>query len=132
MIRVVDTLVRTMTGRRIPVDVPLPPGVQVRRSRLFPWLGGVLARLDRPAAAVTLGRTILVHPDIQPGERLLRHELAHVAQWMRAPLAFPFCYTGAHIRHGYRDNPYEVEARAAEARTDDTGEIHGIAIGGHD
>jgi hypothetical protein len=42
---------------------------------------------------------------------LLAHEMAHVRQWRADPL-FPVRYALATLRHGYRDNPYEVEARA--------------------
>ena len=59
--------------------------------------------------------TLLVRPGTPLTERLVRHELAHVTQWNRHPVTFPFRYIGAHIRHGYQDNPYEREARAAEA-----------------
>lgn len=122
MIRLVDLVARTIAGRPLPVGVPLPPAVQVRRSSLVPWLGGRLAGMSGPAAAVTLGRVILVHPSVEPDERLLRHELAHVAQWTSRPLTFPFWYIRAHIRHGYRDNPYEVEARVAERGRIQTGD----------
>src|SRR5690606_10111015 len=40
----------------------LPPDVRFRAGRLVPWIGGVLARMSAPAAAVTLGRTIVVNP----------------------------------------------------------------------
>jgi hypothetical protein len=63
---------------------------------------------------VTLGRLILVHPGVRVTARLLRHELAHVRQWAARPLAFPLLYAWYHLRFGYRNNPYEVEARAAE------------------
>jgi hypothetical protein len=66
------------------------------------------------AAAVTLGRTIVVHPDAALDPRLLRHELEHVRQWRRYPLTFPLRYVLCHLRYGYHDNPYEREARAAE------------------
>jgi hypothetical protein len=122
VIGVVDLAARALAGAAVPVGLQLPPAVQVRRSRLVPWLGGKLGRLGGPAAAVTLGRVILVHPDVVPDERLLRHEMAHVAQWVRDPLTFPFSYIRAHIRHGYRDNPYEVEARVAERGSSETGE----------
>jgi hypothetical protein len=122
VIGLVDVAARALAGEAIRVGVTLPPAVQVRRSRLIPWLGGKLARMGQPAAAVTLGRVILVHPDVEPGERLLRHELAHVAQWTREPLTFPFSYIRAHIRHGYRDNPYEIEARVAERGRNQTGD----------
>ena len=114
MMGILDRLVRAVSGARVDAAVAMPPGVEVRRSRWIPWLGGRLSGMGRPAAAVTLGRTILVHPSADPSDRLLRHERAHVEQWIRNPYAFPFRYTAAHIRHGYRDNPYEAEARAAE------------------
>jgi hypothetical protein len=122
MLPFVDLLARALARDRIDSRMPLPPAVQVRRSRLIPWIGGRLSGMGRPAAAVALGRTILVHPRAHPDERLLRHELAHVAQWSRWPITFPLRYLRAHIRHGYHDNPYEVEARAAEARPGQPGE----------
>ena len=48
---------------------------------------------------------------------LLEHELEHVRQWKADPL-FPLRYTLATLRHGYYDNPYEVQARAAASRQD--------------
>jgi hypothetical protein len=95
-------------------EARLPRGVTVRVGRWVPALGGWLSGHGRPAAAVTLGRTIVKHPDVPLTDRLLRHELAHVEQWRRHPLTFPLRYTWQHLRHGYRANPYEVEARAAE------------------
>jgi hypothetical protein len=94
--------------------VRLPDGVTVRRSGWITALGGRLARLGGPAAAVTLGRTIVVRPGTALSERLLRHELEHVRQWARRPLLFPVLYTLRQLRHGYHANPYEIEARAAE------------------
>jgi hypothetical protein len=40
--------------------------------------------------------------------------VAHIRQWQRRPLTFPLHYAWLHLRHGYADNPYEIEARAAE------------------
>ena len=93
---------------------PVPSGVSVYRSRFIPVLGGLLSGMKSPAAAVTLGDAILVHPDVRLTTTLLRHELAHVRQWRERPLTFPLRYVLEHLRHGYRQNPYEVEARAAE------------------
>jgi hypothetical protein len=107
-------LVRSTFGRRETTPFPLPPGVAVRRAAWIPALGGRLSGMRGRAAAVTLGRTIVVHPDAPLTERLIRHELAHVRQWQRRPFAFPVLYVWRHLRHGYRDNPYEVEARQAE------------------
>lgn len=92
----------------------LPGRVSVRRSRWIPALGGRLSGMQGPAAAVTLGRTIVVHPDVPLTSTLLRHELAHVRQWQRFPWTFAARYVLAHIRHGYAANPFEREAREAE------------------
>jgi hypothetical protein len=92
----------------------LPPGVRVMRGALVPALGGRLARLGAPAAAVAIGRTIVVHPATALTDRLLRHELAHVRQWREHGAVFPVLYVWNHFRYGYRDNPFEVEARQAE------------------
>lgn len=122
MIAAVDILARLIGREEVPAPVPLPHGVAVRRSRLIPAIGGLLSGMGGPAAAVTLGRTILVRPDTALSARLLRHELAHVAQWERHPLSFPIRYIRAHIRHGYAANPFEQEARAAEAGSAGGGE----------
>jgi len=48
-------------------------------------------------------------------ERLSRHEMAHWAQYERMGVVrFYVRYVWLTIRHGYRQNPMEVEARAAE------------------
>ena len=116
MIGLVDGVLRVVAPRSVEASplLAVPGDVALRRSRLIPLLGGYLSGMGRPAAAVTLGRTILFHPSVEPGARLLRHELAHVEQWRRHPFTFPFRYTAAHIRFGYRNNPFEIEARAAE------------------
>ncbi|HEX6306722.1 MAG TPA: DUF4157 domain-containing protein [Longimicrobiales bacterium] len=103
-----------LLGRELDRTPDLPQDVVIRAGRLIPAIGGRLSGHARHAAAVTLGRTIIVHPDVRLSERLLRHELEHVRQWRRAPLTFPLRYLWQHLRYGYRDNPYEVEARAAE------------------
>ncbi|HEX7117354.1 MAG TPA: DUF4157 domain-containing protein [Longimicrobiales bacterium] len=110
----IDWVVRALARERVESPEPLPPGVALRRGRWIPRIGGVLAGMGRPAAAVTLGRTIVVHPDAALTRRLLRHELTHVRQWQRDRLGFALRYAWNHFRYGYRDNPYEVEARAAE------------------
>ena len=72
---------------------------------------------------------IWLHPDLMswqraglaapvPGtaaDRLLRHELAHWAQAQRfGVLAFYARYIAGLLRHGYRNHPFELEARAAQ------------------
>jgi len=99
----------------VPADA-VPPGVTFRAGQLVPAIGGVLGRMGGPAAAVTLGRTIVVHPRVELSPGLLVHELTHVRQWREDPLLFPLKYTLQSIRHGYLQNRYEVEARAEAER----------------
>lgn len=98
-----------------PPDLPpdsIPEGVVFRRGALIPTIAGVLGRMRGPAAAVTLGRTIVLEPGVRLTKKLLTHELVHVEQWKKDRL-FPFRYAAASLRHGYWNNPYEIEARAA-------------------
>lgn len=100
-----------------PADIPpdaVPAGVVFRTGRLIPWLGGLFSGMKGPAAAVTLGRTIVINPRARLTAALLAHELTHVRQW-EADMLFPIRYSLASLRHGYRQNPYEVEAREVEA-----------------
>jgi hypothetical protein len=99
----------------------LEPGVLLRSGRWIPRIGGLLAGSRYPAAAVTLGSTIIVHPDVPLTRRLVRHEMEHVRQWRARPIGFPLHYTWLYLRHGYRDNPYEVSARQAEGTEGSTG-----------
>jgi hypothetical protein len=109
-------LVGSLMGTRIAPPLAVPDEVVIRTGRWIPTIGGWLSGHAGPAAAVALGRTIVVHPGVVLTQRLLRHELAHVRQWQERPLTFPLRYTWQHMRHGYRANPYEVEAREAESR----------------
>ena len=107
-------LLRAVSSRMTVAEGPVPEGVAVRAARWLPVIAGRLSGMQAPAAAVTLGRTIIVHPRVELTGRLLRHELAHVRQWQRYPVTFPARYILSHLRYGYEANPYEVEARAAE------------------
>lgn len=110
----IDGLIRALAPQKVDTPRPLPPGVSVREARWLPVLGGAFARMGAPAAAVTIGRTIVVHPDVPLTPRLLKHELTHVRQWQANPFTFPVSYVWQFVRHGYAANPYEVEAREAE------------------
>ncbi len=111
--RIADRLL----GPRVPSEElphPVPPGVVIRRNRLIPAIGGVfMGGGTKRAGAVTLRRTILFDADRPIAPDLIVHELVHVRQWNDDPL-FPLKYCGQWLRHGYRQNPYEVEAYARQ------------------
>ncbi len=93
---------------------------ELRRARFR--RGGILVRiggwcLGRPSVAgITLGRTVWLAPDAVADAPLLLHEIRHVQQFA-AIWWFPLRYLWASLCHGYRDNRYEVDARAyVEAR----------------
>jgi len=114
----IDAVLRRLAREEVAPPSDVPEGVSIRRTRWIPAIGGRLSGMRGPAAAVTLGNTILVHPAVELTDRLVRHELVHVRQWRRQPLSFPIRYLWCHLRFGYRDNPFEVEARQAEHSDD--------------
>jgi hypothetical protein len=113
--RIADLLI----GPEVPAEelpgAPLPLGVTVRRNGLIPGIGGITGRMGGHASAVTLGGTILVHPEVEIDEGLLVHELVHVEQWRADPL-FAARYVAEWMRRGYRGNRYEIEAYQRERR----------------
>jgi hypothetical protein len=116
-----DRLLDLLLGREVPVPEEthdlLPPGVRIRAGRWIPALGGILGRMRGPAAAVTLGRNIVVHPAARLTRRLLAHELEHVRQWERERW-FPLRYCAESLRRGYFSNVFEQQARSAELTAD--------------
>jgi hypothetical protein len=61
---------------------------------------------------------IYILPGHEHDQRLLRHERKHLEQIERdGRVKFAIKYSWWTIRHGYWNNPYEVEARAAESKT---------------
>ena len=109
-------LIRATCPRSAPSPEPLPPEVSVRRASWLPQVAGLLSGMGGPAAAVTLGKTIIVHPSVRLSSRLVKHELEHVKQWQTLGWKFPMQYVANHFRYGYTDNPFEVEARSAEKK----------------
>ena len=112
---VIERLVRGVAGARARSPEPLPAGRRAPLWPLDPAAGRAPSGMRGPAAAVTLGRTIVVHPDAPLSARLLRHELAHVRQWRAVPVGFPSATPGATFAMATA-NPYEVEASAARGR----------------
>lgn len=62
-------------------------------------------------------RTIYVMPGFEHDQRLLRHERKHLEQIESdGRLLFSIKYLYWLCRYGYKNCPYEVEARAAESK----------------
>lgn len=110
----IQWFIRATCPRVARSPVPLPDGVSVRQAAWVPAVAGRMLGMNRPAVAVTLERTIVFHPSAEINVRIMRHELAHVRQWEQHPFTFFLRYALQNLRYGYDNNPYEVEARAAE------------------
>ncbi len=96
-----------------------PSDVPRHRLIVLPFVRAFAQRFILPNwLAITLGPLIISWRPLSPVE--LAHELAHVGQWQRYGLRFPFLYWRASERaeaaglNRYHDNVFEVEARAAE------------------
>jgi hypothetical protein len=84
------------------------------------WIANIAARkLHVRSVAVVIGKTIhlcnATTHDFIKNERWLKHELCHVMQFKKhGGYFFLLKYIWQSIKHGYYNNPYEIEARAAE------------------
>jgi hypothetical protein len=89
-----------------------PAPVRIARVRVLvtPWLFRLpwFRRFDGYATWTAI---FLRRDDF--GDDLLCHELCHVWQMQRHPVAMPLSY----VRHGYAGNRHEAEARWAAAST---------------
>ena len=84
------------------------------------WIAKLAAKkLKAKTVAIVIGRTIHLHnatrKDLLQNPRWLRHEIRHLQQFQQHgfPL-FVLLYLFESMKKGYRNNKYEVEARAAE------------------
>jgi hypothetical protein len=100
-----------------------PTKIRFRSCRRIPfwWIPG-----NRNMSGLTLANRVYLRAEycpIDPANRctveLVFHELAHVLQFRRNPVLFPFRYLLHHVRYGYANNPAEVEARQFAARLAD-------------
>ncbi len=76
-------------------------------------------KLNTNRVAIVIGKTIHLYnttkQDFLKNDKWLKHELCHVKQFKEnGYLLFIFKYLWESIKHGYYNNKYEVEARAAE------------------
>ena len=89
-----------------------PEPVRIARVRVAvaPWLFRLpwFRRFDGYATHLVI---FVRRADV--GEDLITHELCHVWQMQHHPIARPLSY----LYRGYERNPYELEARKAQAAT---------------
>jgi hypothetical protein len=90
---------------------------RIRENSLFARLAAW--KLGTRRVAMVLGNTIHLHntsaSDFLANPRWVKHELKHIEQFRRyGVLPFIWRYLVESARHGYFNNKYEAEARAAE------------------
>lgn len=75
-----------------------------------------LAPKGEPRWAITIGQTAYYScPESEVDPAWRAHEDEHKRQWRdEGRVVFSLKYLWWQLRYGYRDNPYEVAARAAE------------------
>jgi hypothetical protein len=89
---------------------PSPVRIDHVRVVVAPWFFR-LPFLRRYHGYALIRTIMLKHADAS--DDLITHELCHLWQMQHHPIRMPLAY----VRHRYRSNPYEVEARAAVAAT---------------
>lgn len=79
---------------------------------------GSIGLMPQAADGMTLGHAVLLKRGAEDDERLLRHELRHVAQYESRGGIGPFFaeHVPALLRFGYADSPFERDAREHEVR----------------
>jgi hypothetical protein len=91
-----------------------PRPVQTKRVRVLttPWFFRLpwFRRFDGYAF---YGAILLRRPVGETSDDLVTHELCHIWQLQHRPVRMPLSY----LRYGYRNNPYEIEARWAAQET---------------
>lgn len=91
------------------------------RVRENAWIAKIAAkRLGFTYIAMVIGRTIYLHnvslDCFLSSKCWVMHELKHVEQYEEHGLfGFLFKYSIEHMRNGYYQNRFEIEARSAEA-----------------
>ena len=100
-----------MKGKRKELQVRIKERSFV--ARVAAW------KLNSNNAAIVIGNTIhlynVSHPEFLKNKAWLCHELKHIQQFRQYGLVpFVFMYLRESILHGYTNNKFEIEARAAE------------------
>lgn len=116
----IDRVVALLAGERVELPLALVERwpelrrARYRRGGMPPRIGGWCLGA-RTVSGITLWRTIWLAGDASWEPALLLHELRHVEQF-EATRGFPIRYVWESMRHGYRANRFEVDARAFAAR----------------
>ena len=110
----------------VEVGVKNPEAVRILRVPSLPEPDNPQLRLvakevglDLPRSlGLALGYAVLICHSALGDRRVLRHELRHVAQFETAGSLSRFLeeYLAQMVQHGYRDAPFEVDARRYESR----------------
>lgn len=94
--------------------------IRFRKKSIIARLAALIMRSS--SCALVIGRTIHLHGaneiDLMNNRAWMNHELAHVAQYRKYGLLnFLLRYGWYSLRYGYKNNPLEIEARAAEHKS---------------
>jgi hypothetical protein len=112
------------------------PGISLRNKmtkvniKENSWLARIAAcKLKSSSVAMVVGRTIYLHnsskKDFLNNERWVRHEVAHVKQYLQLGLLrFLALYLLETFNKGYENNRFEVEARQKEKDISILSEVH--------
>ncbi|MEJ7766295.1 MAG: DUF4157 domain-containing protein [Chitinophagaceae bacterium] len=84
-------------------------------ARIAAW------KLGASGAAIVIGKTIHLHnaskEEFMSNPRWFRHEVAHLIQFKEhGHLGFIFKYLFESVTKGYKNNKFEIAARAAESQ----------------
>lgn len=93
--------------------------VRIKENSLVARIAAFNLGASQSGAAIVFCRTIYLYKvsktELTQNIPYLRHEVMHVLQYEREGfLGFLFKYLWLSIRFGYRQNPFEIEARAAQ------------------
>ena len=84
------------------------------------WIAKIIVKIAAKITPCTIGVApwpfIFIYPkDYVTDLSLIAHERVHLKQWKQYWIVgFLPVYVYYHIRYGYKNNPLEIEARAAE------------------
>jgi hypothetical protein len=91
--------------------------ITIKENSLLAKLAASYMKADK--LAIVFGRTIHLHntkrQELLTNRKWLRHEVAHVHQWMKCgSIRFLFYYLLETFNKGYYNNRFEVDARSKE------------------